>query len=194
MGMTTRIQYHRSAMGRPLPDADHDVELASVQGVQLALLTRVDGEFSTHVWKNVMISAWFGQSTLTGLAVYDRNMQPLYEHNPRGISTINLLVPGRYVIPNAETRREFQRFAQEYASLTAAAVIVLPGTGFISSAVRGVITALALASPRGPKMHVMDSTRAAAEWLPTVHSERTGVAISTDELMTLLESVERTLT
>lgn len=180
-------------MGRPLPDADHDVELASVQGVRLALLARVDGEFVTYVWKNLLISAWIGQSTLTGLAVYDRSMQPIYERNPRGISTVNLLVPGKYAVPSAETRRELQRFATQYASLTAASVIVLPGTGFMSSAVRGVITALALASPRGPKMHVMESTRAAADWLPAVHSERTGVTIDTDELLLLLDSVERAI-
>lgn len=177
-------------MGRPLPNAAHDAELATVQGVQLALLSRVEGEFATYVWKNLLISAWVGQTTLTGLAVYDQGMQPVYERSTQGLSTINLLVPGKYAVPNADARREFQRFAQQYASLTAAAVVVLPGSGFVSSAVRGVITALVIASPRSPKMHVVESTRAAADWLPAVHSEKTGVAINADELMLLLDSVE----
>ncbi|HET8935660.1 MAG TPA: hypothetical protein VFN67_19565 [Polyangiales bacterium] len=182
-------------MGRPLPHGTQDAELATVQGVQVALLSRVEGECVTYVWKNLLISVWAGEATLTGLAIYEQHVRPTFERYPQGVSTINIIVPGKYSFPNADARREFQRFVQQYAAQTATTLIVLPGTGFMSSALRGVITALALASPRGgPKMHVVESTRDAAEWLPAMHSERTGVAISADELLTLLEIIKSTIT
>lgn len=192
MGSTSQIQYHRSAMGRPLLDGAVKAELASVQGVQLALLSHVEGEHATYVWKNLLLSLWIGESTLNGLASYDQNFQPFLARNPRGVSSINLVVPGKYAVPGSEVRREFSRFTAQYGPLIAATAIVIPGTGFLSSAVRGVITALTIANPRGLKMHVFENTRAVADWLPTIHSERTGVVISSEELTTLLDSVEHT--
>ena len=163
---------------------------ASSAASALSSLSSVEGEYACYFWKNVVVSLWFGPSTLSGLANHDQHFQQLYERHPEGISVINIVVPGKHTLPPAEVREELKRFVAKYSPRVVAAALVIPVGGFWASALRGVATALMLVG-HDLKLNIFATTREVAAWLPALHLERTGVAITTEELAALLERAQR---
>jgi hypothetical protein len=154
-------------------------------------LSSAADQHASYSWKNVVISFWFGPSTLDALATRDAKLEALCALHPQGISTIDVVLPGKFALPSPEVREELSRFVQKYAPHVVASALILLGSGFWASAVRGAVTAVTMLSRREQKPQIFGAPRAAADWLAPVHLERTGVAFDAEELAKLIASGER---
>jgi hypothetical protein len=168
--------------GAPLP-AVHVFELNAFQGV-----------YSSYIWKNVAFIVWFAPATLESLATLEKGIESLTERHPEGLSSVHIMVPGGKSLPTVEARAELARLMREYPALSSLVAVVIPGSGFWASALRGVVTALAMLSPRGKKPYICGTLREVVLWLPDLHCEQTGVRIDPEQLLAALRHVERDAT
>lgn len=169
--------------------ADGGDALASVSSLDLVPVSSVAGEFTCYQWKNVFVNVWLAPTTMAGITAYEQDFAPIYARHPEGLSTINLIAPGLHAAPSPDVREELTRLVQRYSTGIAGAAIVIPSGGFWSSAIRGVSTALSLVSRRKLRLQVFGSAREAAEWLPPIHLQHTGVALDVEELALRVEHV-----
>ncbi|MET0390851.1 MAG: hypothetical protein ABW321_33065 [Polyangiales bacterium] len=171
-----------SRADRPAPESQ----------LQPTLRTVIPGVYSAYVYKNVSILVWFGPMLMEDVATFEQGCQAMCEIHPEGVSSVNIIVPGGRSMPTAEVRSELTKVLARYSPHTAGAAVVIRGDGFWASALRGMIIALSLLLPRRRHFQIFGSLDAAAEWLPALHAEKTGVTIGSDELLTVLQQVERT--
>ena len=176
-------EYDLAAVARSTP--------ADTAASSLVPFSSAAGQYASYSWKNVVGTLWVGPVTLPGIELHDQKLGALCELHPRGVSTVDLVLPGRFKLPSAEVRERLVRFTQKYAQRVVASAVVLPGDGFWASAVRGAVTANSLLSRTEIKQQVFATSRQAADWLPPVHLQRTGIVVEGEELAAFLASVER---
>jgi hypothetical protein len=164
---------------------------APASAVHVFELSAVPGVYSSYLWKNVAFIVWFAPATLESLAVFETGIKSLTERHPEGLSSVHIMVPGGKSLPTAEARAELARLMREYATLSSHVAVVIPGSGFWASALRGVVTALAMLSPRDKKPHICGTLPEVALWLPDPHRARTGVRVEPEQLLAALRYVER---
>lgn len=155
-----------------------------------ALVGAVSGIFCAYRYQNVAITFWFGPATMESLVVFERGANDNAQLHPQGFSLINIMVPGGRSLPSAEVRAKFAQIAAEHAQRTAAVAVLIPGTGFWASAMRGMITALSMMSPRDYELQTFGNFPQMIEWLVPVHARRTSVAIEPRELLRALQTAE----
>jgi len=176
-------------MSRSGLPADQATATASALGLTLA--SAVDRVYTSYVWKNVVIVVWFDAATVESILVFERSCQERAQKHPQGMSSVHIMVPGGKSLPTAEARAELSRVMREYAQYSAATAVVIPGTGFWASALRGMITAVSMLARTSANPRICGDFAAVAAWLPEVHEQRTGVRISANELVSALQSAER---
>src|SRR5262249_48058180 len=146
--------------------------------------------FTAYRYKNVAIAFWFNAATPESLVHFERAAQATCELLPEGLSLVNIMVPGGRSMPSAEVRKKLGQIAHEHAKSTAAVGVMIPGSGFWASALRGLVTAVSMLMPRSYKLEICSSLREVAEWLAPVHSAGTGAAIDAPELLRALHAAE----
>lgn len=160
-------------------------------GAQLEALSAFSGVHASYGWKNLAITLWFGPATLESLPVFERGCKAFCDAHPEGVSSVHIMVPGGSSMPTQEARTELARIMREYAHTAAGAAVVIPGAGFWASALRGLITALAMLAPRGFALQIFGELPDVAAWLAPLHQSHTGCEISAHELLHALTLVER---
>lgn len=153
-------------------------------------LGAVDGVYSAYRYRNVTITFWFGAATMESLISFERGANEARALQPEGLSIVNIMVPGGRSMPSAEVRQKLGQIAATYAAHTAAVAVVIPGTGFWASALRGLVTAISMFVPRGYNLEIFGSFQEVAAWLPPVHAARTGVSIDGRELLRAMRAAE----
>ncbi len=146
--------------------------------------------FAGYVYRNVLITFWFGPATMQSLEVYEQSAKVRVAQNPQGLSVVNIMVPGGQSMPTAQARSRLGQIATEHAKAVAAVVVMVPGAGFWASALRGLVTAVSMLVPRDVRFHICGSLREVAEWLPPQHRERTGIAIDAQALLRVLQAAQ----
>jgi hypothetical protein len=160
-------------------------------GVQVTPTTTIPGVFSAYAWKNVAITLWFGPPAFEDVATFERGCQKRVAECPDGISSVHIMVPGGKSMPTPETREELTRVLREYSQFSAAVAVVIPGTGFWTSALRALVTALSVLAKTAIKPQICANHAEVCDWLPGVHLERTGVQLNPKELLEALQQAER---
>jgi hypothetical protein len=153
---------------------------------EFVTLSSVPGTYYAYLWHNVVIAVWLGPMTVESIPVIEQGCRVRGETHPEGVSTIHILVPGGSGLPTSEARSELGRIAREYGPQSPMNGVVIPGGGFWASAMRGVVTALSLLSPRN-KLRMFATLRELASWLPPLHEQHTGTAVDPAELLSALE-------
>jgi len=158
---------------------------------QLTHLNSVPEVYSAYIWKNVVITLWFGAATLESCASLERGTRKQTAEHPEGLSMVNIMVPGSRSLPGAAVRAELARIMREHATHAAAIAVIIPGSGFWASALRSVVVALSMLRPRDMQLSIFDSAPPLAEWLAPLHGARTGVQLAAAELLGVLREAER---
>lgn len=164
---------------------------ATGDGVEVTPSTTIPGIYAAYVWKNVAISLWFGAPAFEDVATYEQGCRERYDQCPHGLSTIHIMVPGGTSMPTTETRSELARVLHEYSQLAAAAAVVIPGTGFWTGALRGLVTTLSVLAETAVKPQICSNYDEVCEWLPAIHEAKTGVALDPAELLAALKRAEQ---
>lgn len=162
-----------------------------VEAASLTHFHTVPGIYSAYIWKNVVLTFWFSGATLESCKPYEEGCRACAAEHPEGVSTINVMVPGSRNFPEPEARVELSRILRQYGKSAAAIAVVIPGTGFWTSAVRAVVAALTMVKPRELPMQVFGGPAELAVWLAPLHGERTGVRVEATELQAIYEQAER---
>lgn len=149
------------------------------------------GIHASYLWQNLAITLWFNAATMDSLARYAEGGARFCGNHPEGISTVHIMVPGGKSMPTAEARAELGRIIRELSQNAVAAVAIIPGSGFWASAMRGLVTAVAMLAPRGFNLQTFASISQAAQWLAPIHSSGTGVRVESAELERILEHALR---
>jgi hypothetical protein len=149
----------------------------------------IPGVYSAYVWKNVAIALWFGPLSLADIPAFEAGCKARCQEHPKGMSLVNIMVPGGKSMPSPEAREELGRIMREYEAYSAEVVVVIPGAGFWASALRGLITAVSMIAPRY-HLHIAANFVQVAELLPEPHRARTGVELDPKELLRAIRWVE----
>jgi len=97
------------------------------------------------------------------------------------------------VLPSTEVRESLTRINLDYEDLVKAVAIVICGSGFRASAMRGLLTAMNLRvlRPRTIEMRTHADLDAVVAWLPAEHRRRIGEAVAPEELRSVLHQTLR---
>lgn len=163
----------------PLPSVERTT-------VELAPYGTAAGVFSAYGWRNVAITLWFGPATVESVKAFEDICQRCVDAFPAGGASVHIMIPGGKSLPSAEARSELARVFSKYAAYSATTAVVIPGTGFWAGALRSLVTAFSLVAQLANKPQVFADIHAVSEWLPASHTERTGIAVTSRELLAAL--------
>lgn len=166
---------------RPLQVLNHpDLEVIKI----------VSGVYSAYRWKNVAVTFWFDAATMESLRSFERGASETCALHPEGLSLVMIMVPGGRSMPSAEVRAKFGQISAMHAQFIAAAAVLIPGTGFWPSAIRGLVTAISLLAPPKYDFEVFDSLSDVASWLTPIHAARTGVELDHQVLLRVMQAAQ----
>ena len=155
----------------------------------LRVLDEEPGQFAFLGWKNLTIAVWTGlpdAAAIQRLAlVGDARIR---EHGT--LSDVHL-VTGHIGLPDAETRATLVSESRRAAGHLAAVGVVLGGSGFWASAIRGFVTGVHVLLNAPFDFKIVGGLEELVEWLPAVHAQRTGVHVLPDDLRQLLRMAQR---
>lgn len=166
------------------------MELSPEGSRRVTHVNTVPDVYSVYTWENVAFMFWFGPPTLESCAVLERGSQKQHAEHPEGLSLVNVMVPGGRSMPSAEVRTEITRIMRESTKNAAAIGVIIPGTGFWASALRGMVLALSMMRSRQLPLQIFADATELAEWLVPIHGERTGVRFQAAELVRALKEAE----
>ena len=160
---------------------------------ELVPLSAVPGVYSSYAWNNVGLTLWFGPATLESLETFEATCRKVAADRPVRWSSVHIMVPGNSGLPSAEARAALARMTREMADTTAAIAVVIPGTGFWASAIRGLVTAVHMLGSRDFELKIFGNVEEVAQWLPEAQLQRSGVEISPAQLLDALRQLQRTM-
>jgi hypothetical protein len=152
---------------------------------ELILLDAKPGRLSIWGWKNITVTVWWTQPDASDVARLSRVSELRREQYPAGISNIHL-IKGNIALPDAETRHALVQLMRELGPYLAASAVVVGGDGFWASTMRSVVTGMRVLTPRTYEMRLHSSIADVVDWLPTVHTRRTGVTVDAEVLRAVL--------
>jgi hypothetical protein len=144
--------------------------------IELELLHTHGDVCALFGYGDVTITVWHGHATEAAVLGVDEVSFKRAPRFPKGPSGVHLIKHGAG-LPDAAARSALVASARKWAGKVASVAVVIEQAGFFGSAMRSAVTGIQLLSKAEFPMRVFASTRAAAEWLPTPHRERTGTVI-----------------
>jgi hypothetical protein len=155
---------------------------------------RVDESPGVHRvtgWRNVLIVAWEGRPTAVATrllgTITERSLEALGAGTK--LSYIHL-VPVGLGLPDSAGRAALQEITQRHGQQTACVGVIVSGSGFWASAVRGIVTSVQVVAPHSIDLRVHANSAELLSWFPREHELQTGVAIQAAELQRELEQTE----
>jgi hypothetical protein len=178
----------------PAPADSYDRRPLSVigqdAGLELRLRTAVPGIYSGYIWKNIAIVLWFAPANLETLPIFEESCKALVREHPEGLSAVSIIVPGGRGLPDPQVRRELARIMSDNVDRFAAMAVLLPGTGFWASTMRGMLTALSMLVRQPHRMQIFGTYSEVVKWLLPLHTARTNTHIDAVQLRAVLRIVE----
>jgi hypothetical protein len=135
----------------------------------------------------VMIAVWKGQATALRVERFKKAIELMAERTPGYRSNVHVILEGA-ALPTAEARKLFVALMKHHRDALACVVIVVNGTGFWASALRGAMTGLRALAPTSSGFHVAATIDNVVNWLPAVHELSTGVKLDPEELGDVLRA------
>jgi hypothetical protein len=159
---------------------------------KLQLETLVDSPafFRIGAFGNVVVCGWRGPLNAESFAEWAQMARSLMERvGPVRVSFLHLMTE-RVNLPDAATRSEIAKFLPELAQVVALSAVLLDGSGFWSSALRGFLTGLSVVAPRNFEIRAESSAESLLQWFPAEHQKRTGVFIAREQVEYLLHEAK----
>lgn len=153
----------------------------SIEQRELAVVGEFPGVFRAGVVGRIAITAWLGQLTLESVEVYTRFIQQFSARLAGGRGSIVHLVNERVALPPSSTRPALAKLAEK--DDVACTSIVIEGSGFWASAVRGFVTGMRLLGPSTMRIHEHSTIADVVAWLPAEHEKLTGEHLDSEELL-----------
>jgi hypothetical protein len=100
------------------------------------------------------------------------------------------VVANEIAMPDAETRSVLVESSKSHEERLGLAAIIVNGTGFWASALRGFATSVSLLIPKTVHVRICGSPEELNPWFPAEHARRTGVAIDPQMLVTVLTKAQ----
>ena len=158
----------------------------------MTVLGEHPGTYRISVCQNVMIAYWFGRGSEAAVLrmneLTDQLLATLAADTR--ISYIHL-VTNKLELPDAATRSAFIESTKRYADRSAVSGVVVSGSGFWASAIRGFVTGIAVLAPRSFDLRIFATAAELVAWFPAEHARRTGVQLDPDALLRHLEHAQK---
>lgn len=149
-------------------------------------LAREAGVVSFSRYRNLLIVVWLDAATSSSADRYAMIGRQIRHDTPR-FSILHWLTPRR-PMPEQPVRQRLVEVAKELRPNVACTSMVLNGVGFWASSIRAVVSGMQLMSPRQVDLRVDHTLEQAATWLPSLHTERTGIRLTSEGLMHAVEA------
>jgi hypothetical protein len=163
---------------------------ASAPASSLTVLDREPGAFLFGQWKNVTILAWSAIANAATIARLKRALSVVVGSHPEGRSTVSIIAEG-LPLPTPEARIAIIDLIKRNAGDIACIAVVVNGSGFGSSALRGAHTDIRAKSTMSYDMGVLGSLGELKAWLPPRHLKRTQVALDPAELESIVQRAQQ---
>lgn len=154
--------------------------------LQLEILVDSPVYFRIGVLGNMVAVGWRGAMDDAAVAQLGQVAHDLKERaGPVRHSYIHLMTE-RVQLPDANTRNAIAKVLPGLTEHVGVVVVVLDGSGFWVSALRGFLTGVRVLAPRNFDIRAESSLENVLSWLPAEHEKRTGVAFSREQLEQLV--------
>lgn len=132
-------------------------------------------------FKNVSLAVWAGRADGPAVLRVRSLSQHLIAKYPDGHSNITFVLNG-VAPPTEEARQAFSHIFDGRVSDLRSMAVVLEGEGFWASTLRSTVTWLRQAATTQFAVKLFNTIDEVAEWLPSEHLTRTGVAVTSADL------------
>lgn len=140
-------------------------------------------------YRNLLMVVWLDAATASSADQFAAVGQRLGTEVPR-FSVLHWLTPNR-AMPEPAVRRRLVEVARELRASIACTSVVLNGVGFWASALRATVNGMRLMSTNRVDLRVDHTLDEVAAWLPSVHTERTAVQLTTQTLRDAVDAALR---
>jgi hypothetical protein len=148
---------------------------------ELRLLDELPGRVAIFALKNITIVVWGEVADLESVDRLARVGQERIRAYPRGLSDVHVI--GRQLgLPDSLTRTRLLEESRQATSHLAAVAVVVGGSGFWASAIRGLVTGMHVLLAGKFELRLFAESEDLPDWLTRVHAQKTGIGVTPDEL------------
>lgn len=162
----------------------------SIEHRELAVAAEFPGVFRAGLVGRIAITAWLGQLDMNSVEVYARFITGFLAQVAATRGSVVHLVNERVALPPSGTRPVLAKMMENTEPLACTSVVI-EGSGFWASAVRGFLTGMRLLGPSSFRMHEHATLADVVAWLPAEHEKLTGEHIDPEELAHCLRIAKR---
>ena len=163
---------------------------ATTEQRDLTVVGEFPGVFRVGMCGRLAIATWLGQLSMESVEAYARVVQDIVGRLAGGRGSIVHLVNERAGMPPSATRPALTKIMEDSEALACASVVV-EGSGFWASAIRGFLTGLRLLGPSTFRIREHSTLADVVAWLPAEHEKFTGEPLDPDALAHCLEVAKR---
>lgn len=163
---------------------------ATTEPRDFTVIGEFPGVFRVGMCGRVAIAAWFGSLSEASVDAYARVVQDIIARLDGGRGSVVHLVNQRVGMPPSATRPGLIKIMEDSQALSCASVVV-QGSGFWASAIRGFLTGMRLLGPSTYRIREHSTLEDVVAWLPAEHEKFTGEPLDADELARCLEVAKR---
>lgn len=145
------------------------------------------GALRVWAWRNVVIAHWYGKPTGPVAQTLWRCTDLILDQLGDGklVSFVHLIA-NQLAMPDADARAVLVDSSKSHETRSALSAIVVNGSGFWASALRGVATSITILIPKTVQVRIVGGPAELVPWFPSEHERRTGVPLDPDELVSVL--------
>lgn len=139
------------------------------------------GRIAIFGLRNITLVVWGEVADLESVDHLARVGKERIRDYPCGLSDVHVI--GRQLgLPDADTRARLLEESRHATSHLAAVAVVVGGSGFWASAIRGLVTGMHVLLAGEFELKLFGEDEDMPEWLTRVHTHKTGVDVSADLL------------
>jgi hypothetical protein len=143
------------------------------------------GTMLLYAWKNVLIVVWIGDAPVE---LMRRLKSALSLHlRELGMVSVVSVVTAVGELPDDDKRRAYKEVIAAHGGSFANVAMVMEREGFVSSAIRALMTGLLMVAGRQQTFNVAGNVEQAATWLVPRHAAATGVQLELAELVRVVK-------
>lgn len=139
-------------------------------------------------WRNITLGVWAGEATVTLATQFANVADQAVAQSSSKLSSVHLIINDAPV-PGAEARAVLDALAERHAARTACVATMIEGSGFRVSAMRSFLTGMLVLRRQPFKVKTCATIDEVANWMAERHTEDSGVAVTSDELRTVLSTL-----
>lgn len=155
----------------------------------LAVVDEFPGVFRAGVVGRVAIVAWIGRLETDSAEQYARFYHEFIARLGGGRASFVHLCTERVALPSSGARATLTKLSENGDPLACVSVVI-EGSGFWASAVRGFLTGMRLLGPGSLRIHEHSTIADVIAWLPAEHEKLTGERIDSGELAKYLATAK----